>query len=235
MKQILSLSFICLLTLSANIPINTDINADKTRIRELLNQANANLAFLDKIKEKPGDRKLSHLFITDLNESHKRLEQLEGNFKKLDDPTSSNTSDQSNTVEQLLAQASRLARHTQAYEEYFIDNPKGDGLRDVKVEVYWNNESASGWRVAYAGYNDTPAKVDTESVGYDVCLKHKQGLTNTYRESDSFKESIITIKVMGGLGYLWLKHPDGCTPYSEAKEIDDSTVSMQLNARSKNP
>src|ERR1043165_6293223 len=111
MKRLLLFGLFCLFALSTTVWSSLDVNSDKRRIREKLNQANSNLMFLDKIKATPGSRKLSYLFITDLDESHAKYDELNTEFEKVDRTGPVVSPEEGAAVERLLSRASRFARH----------------------------------------------------------------------------------------------------------------------------
>jgi len=203
---------------------------DKQQISSILSNATADLVFLDQVGEKSN---LDLAFILDRKASHQRLEELSRRRQKLD---TASPQDIDEVV--LLSNSLRFARHLSAQKSAFQANPNSNGMQVVTAHLSWNQKPAIGWRVGFLGENDLPYGVTPGDRVDEVCAK-KIALPTVGESPQVAKQEppppgTVEVQVVVGSVYLWVKHPDNCSPRSEVHQFVDPR-SVDLTAPGEKP
>jgi hypothetical protein len=233
-----SITLIMALVLLINGPIpNKPLRPDKEQIQSILANASTDLTFLDQIGTEKS--RLDLAFVLDRKASHRRLSELNFLASKLD-PTPRPPGTPQPMDEVLLFSSSlRFAKHLSTQKAHFQANPNSNGTRIVRVRLMSSDQKpAVGWRVGFMGENDLPYDVKPGDRVDEVCAKRISLVTGGESPHVSKQEppppGSIDVQVVVGSIYLWIKHPDYCSPRAEVKQFTDPT-SVDLTAPSEKP
>lgn len=212
------------------------LSPDKEQILSVLANASTDLAFLDQIGA--GKSKLDLAFVLDRKASHRRLSELNSLASKLDLTPPPPRTPQAADEARLLSRSLTFARHLSAQRAHFQANPNSPGTRTVDVRLLSGQKPAVGWRVGFMGENDMPYDIDWGYYVDEVCTKNLQLLTTGVSEQITKEQppppGILEVNVVVGSVYLWVKHPDYCSPRSQIQHFTDPS-SVDLNAPSEKP
>jgi hypothetical protein len=238
MNHRLSLLFVsCIFTIFITTPSTARSSTDertRQRVKQLNDLTERNIKYLEVFIEERRSQ-LAFEFVsgvTLVKETHERLSSETEPLLK--DSLSSNQADSTEKLKKLVPQVEFNANESGILADSARKcQPGDDCLVTVYFDAVWIKEKVYGWRFGgFPGilvYTESSQKIDETIYASDLCNK------GTWPSDTSFKTDIdienksapqISTRIRPGQWYMWVFHPQDCTPLSKPEL---KTVSISLN------